>query len=42
MKSADIGDPWRAPIIVGQIPETGLTRELEADAATRSAIWAPA
>jgi len=38
MKRTDVGDPWRVPVIVGQIPETGLTRELEADAATRAAM----
>lgn len=38
MKRTGIGDPWRAPVIVSQIPETGLTRELEADAATRAAM----
>jgi uncharacterized metal-binding protein YceD (DUF177 family) len=38
MKRTDIGDPWRAPVIVSQIPESGLTRELEADATTRSAM----
>jgi uncharacterized metal-binding protein YceD (DUF177 family) len=32
-------DPWRAaPVLVGQIPEAGLHREIEADAATRAAI----
>ena len=31
-------DPWRAPIIVTQIPDTGLHRDLEADAAARKAM----
>lgn len=32
-------DPWRtAPVIVAQIPEAGLHREIEADSATRQAI----
>jgi hypothetical protein len=31
-------DPWRVPIVVLQIPETGLHREIEADAAERSAM----
>ena len=31
-------DPWRAPIIVAQIPDTGLHRELEASAAERQAM----
>jgi len=38
MKRTDFGDPWRAPVIVGQIPEIGLTRELQADPATRAAM----
>jgi len=38
MKRTDVADPWRAPVIVGQIPEVGLTRELDADAATRAAM----
>ncbi|WP_315720497.1 MULTISPECIES: DUF177 domain-containing protein [unclassified Bradyrhizobium] len=34
-------DPWRAaPVIVAQIPDAGLHREIEADAATRSALAA--
>ncbi|MGY3453155.1 YceD family protein [Bradyrhizobium sp. USDA 4353] len=34
-------DPWRAPpVIVAQIPEAGLHREIEADAATRQALAA--
>jgi len=36
-------DPWRAPpVIVAQIPEAGLHRELEADQATRAALAAVA
>jgi hypothetical protein len=31
-------DPWRVPIIVAQIPDTGLHRDVEADAAARKAI----
>ncbi len=28
-------DPWRVPIAVAQIPETGLHRDIEADASER-------
>ncbi|PDT86896.1 phosphodiesterase [Bradyrhizobium sp. Y36] len=31
-------DPWRVPIIVAQIPDTGLHRKLEASAAERQAM----
>ncbi|TQF28145.1 phosphodiesterase [Bradyrhizobium sp. UNPF46] len=31
-------DPWRAPVIVAQVPDTGLHRELEASAAERHAM----
>jgi uncharacterized metal-binding protein YceD (DUF177 family) len=31
-------DPWRVPIVVSQIPETGLHREFEADLAEREAM----
>jgi uncharacterized metal-binding protein YceD (DUF177 family) len=31
-------DPWRVPIAVAQIPDTGLHRDLEADPATRNAV----
>ena len=31
-------DPWRAPLVVAQIPETGLHREIEADEAARRGI----
>jgi uncharacterized metal-binding protein YceD (DUF177 family) len=31
-------DPWRVPVTVAQIPDTGLHRDLEADQAAREAI----
>lgn len=31
-------DPWRVPVAVAQIPETGLHREIEADQAIRAAM----
>lgn len=31
-------DPWRSPVIVAQIPDTGLHRKLEASAAERRAM----
>jgi uncharacterized metal-binding protein YceD (DUF177 family) len=31
-------DPWRVPVIVTQVPETGLHRDIEADAAVRRAM----
>lgn len=31
-------DPWSVPVIVAQIPDTGLHRELEAGSATRDAM----
>ena len=31
-------DPWRAPVIVAQIPDTGVHRELDASAAERRAM----
>jgi uncharacterized metal-binding protein YceD (DUF177 family) len=31
-------DPWRVPLAVAQIPETGLHRDLEADQAVRNAV----
>jgi len=31
-------DPWRVPLNLVQIPDTGLHRDIEADAATRQAI----
>jgi uncharacterized metal-binding protein YceD (DUF177 family) len=33
-----IADPWRVPVIVLQIPESGLHREFEADLAERKAM----
>jgi hypothetical protein len=39
MKSmADHADPWSVPVIVAQIPDTGLHREIEADRAARGAM----
>src|ERR1700728_3051749 len=35
MKSAD---PWRVPVVVAQIPDTGLHRAFEASGATRAAM----
>jgi uncharacterized metal-binding protein YceD (DUF177 family) len=34
----DKPDPWRVPIIVAQVPETGLHRDIEAEAAVREAM----
>jgi uncharacterized metal-binding protein YceD (DUF177 family) len=31
-------DPWRVPIAVAQIPDTGLHRDIEADQAVRNAV----
>ena len=31
-------DPWRVPIVVAQIPDTGLHRDIEADRAVRAAM----
>jgi uncharacterized metal-binding protein YceD (DUF177 family) len=31
-------DPWRVPVAVAQIPETGLHRDIEADQGIRSAV----
>jgi hypothetical protein len=33
-------DPWRVPVTVAQVPETGLHRDIEADAAVRHAMAA--
>lgn len=33
-------DPWRAPVTVAQIPESGLHRDIEADLAAREAMAA--
>jgi len=37
-KTAEIPDPWRVPVAVAQIPDTGLHRDLDADQATRHAV----
>ena len=34
----DKSDPWRVPVIVAQIPETGLHRDIEADQPAREAM----
>jgi hypothetical protein len=34
----DRQDPWRVPVIVAQIPDTGLHRDIEADPAMRRAM----
>jgi hypothetical protein len=34
----DSADPWSVPIVVEQIPDTGLHRDIEASAATREAM----
>lgn len=36
--TSDQPDPWRVPVAVVQVPETGLHRDIEADKATRQAI----
>jgi len=38
----DHADPWSVPVIVAQIPDTGLHREIEADRAARDAMAAVA
>lgn len=38
MSKTDKPDPWRVPIAVAQIPETGLHRDIEADPAIRRAV----
>ena len=39
MKSmTDHADPWSVPVIVAQIPDTGLHREIEADPVARDAM----
>jgi hypothetical protein len=35
---ANPADPWRVPIAVAQIPDTGLHRDIEADQAVRDAL----
>jgi len=37
-KSDSKSDPWRVPVVVLQIPESGLHRELDADEAVRQAM----
>ncbi len=34
----DQADPWRVPVLVAQIPDTGLHRDIEAGPATRAAM----
>jgi Large ribosomal RNA subunit accumulation protein YceD len=36
----DKSDPWRVPLVVAQIPEAGLHRDIEADQRTRQAMAA--
>jgi len=36
----DRADPWSVPVVVAQIPDTGLHSEIEADRATRDAMAA--
>ena len=38
----DRADPWSVPVVVAQIPDTGLHREIEADRAARDAMAAVA
>lgn len=38
MSRSDKPDPWRVPIAVVQVPETGLHRDIEADPAIRRAV----
>ena len=38
MSKPDKTDPWRVPLAVLQIPESGLHRELDADEAVRKAM----
>ena len=38
MRRTNAADPWRVPVIVAQIPEIGLSRNLEADKPTRDAM----
>lgn len=35
---ANRADPWRSPVTIAQIPDTGLHREIEADRAAREAM----
>lgn len=36
--TTDKPDPWRVPVIVAQIPEVGVHRDIEADGPTRAAM----
>ena len=38
MSMTERPDPWRVPVAVAQIPDTGLHRDLDADQATRNAM----
>jgi hypothetical protein len=38
MNRNDKADPWRVPLAVAQIPDSGLHRDIEADAAAREAM----
>src|ERR1700739_3561349 len=38
MDMMNTADPWSVPVIVAQIPDTGLHREIEADPAARAAM----
>jgi uncharacterized metal-binding protein YceD (DUF177 family) len=38
MSKTDKPDPWCVPVVVAQIPETGLHRDIEADQAVRDAV----
>lgn len=38
MTNTNTRDPWRVPVLVAQIPASGLHREFEADQATREAM----
>jgi uncharacterized protein DUF177 involved in 23S rRNA accumulation len=38
MTNTNTRDPWRVPVLVAQIPESGLHREFEADQTTREAM----
>jgi hypothetical protein len=38
MDVMNTADPWSVPVIVEQMPDTGLHREIEADPATRAAM----
>ena len=38
MKKTEMADPWRAPVIVAQIPDSGLSCEIEASPAQRTTM----